>query len=93
MKKQLVLVAVLGFSIPAFADNLSTGIAAYTVLEQSGPATGNTGPGQIVTSSNADWYGGWVPNSALSSWIAYDPNNAFDNGLGTYSTTFTLTPG
>jgi len=83
---------VLCLAIPAFSGtvDLPTGIATYSVLEQSGPDNGATGTAKVVTPSDADWSVTWVANSAASSWIAYDPNNAHDNGLGTYSTTFTL---
>jgi hypothetical protein len=88
----LALSIVLG--IPAFGDtlNLSTGVtggATYTVAENGGA----TGTAALVTSSDADWYGGWVANSSTSAWIAYDPTNCCDNGVGDYSTTFTLTSG
>lgn len=95
MKGLLVAVVVLGCAIPAFSGTviLSTGIATYSVLEQSGVDNGDTGTAQIVTPSDADWYGGWIANSTSSYWIAYDPNSAYDNGLGTYSTTFSLDAG
>jgi hypothetical protein len=95
MKSLLVAGIVLGCAIPAFSGpvNLSTGIATYSVLEQSGPAIGDTGTAQVVTSSDADWYGGWVADSSSSDWIAFDPFNCCDNGLGTYSTTFSLNAG
>ena len=92
MKISLVAAAICGLAIPAFSDvNLSTGVAAYTVVEQNGFNLGATTTATEVTPSDADWFGGWVANSASSVWVAYDPNNAYDNGLGNYSTTFTLT--
>jgi Beta-galactosidase jelly roll domain len=91
MKNCLVSVAIVGLAIPAFADNLSTGIAIWTVLEQSGPNNGKTGTAQIVTPASGDsGFPNWTPNTASSSWVAFDPNDAFGNGNGTYSTTFTL---
>ena len=87
-------VAVLSFAVPVFADvNLSTGFATYTVVEQNGFNFGATAIAGIVTPGDADsgFAGGWVPNSSSSSWVAFDPNNSSDNGLGNYSTTFTLT--
>ena len=84
----------LGVAIPAFSDvNLSTGIANYTVVEQNGFNFGTTGTASMVTPSSADegFGGGWVPNSSSSDWVAFDPNNANGNGLGIYTTTFTLT--
>ncbi|MGB8582107.1 MAG: PEP-CTERM sorting domain-containing protein [Candidatus Sulfotelmatobacter sp.] len=94
MKRLLVIAAILVMATTALAnsvDNLSTGIATYTVVEQNSYNLGATGTASIVTPSDADWYGGWIANSSSSSWIAYDPTNCCDNGLGAYSTTFTLT--
>jgi hypothetical protein len=92
MKSYVALAAFLGLATPAFADLiLSTGIATWTVLEQSGPANGNTGTAQIVVPGDGDsGFPSWTPNTANSSWVAYDPNHSGRNGLGTYSTTFTL---
>jgi hypothetical protein len=94
MKFYHAAAVVLGFAIPAFSDiNLSTGIATYTVVEQNGFNFGATGTAQVVTpaSNDAGFLGGWVPNSSSSDWVAFDPNNATGNGLGIYTTTFTLT--
>ena len=94
MKHLLVIAAILVMATTALAnsiDNLSTGIATYTVVEQNSYNLGATGTASIVTPSDADWYSGWIANSSSSSWIAYDPTNCCDNGLGDYSTTFTLT--
>ncbi|HEX4807992.1 MAG TPA: PEP-CTERM sorting domain-containing protein [Bryobacteraceae bacterium] len=72
--------------------NVSTGIASWSVQEMNG----STGPAQVVTPTDADWWGapgsGWVANDANSDWIARDANNPF-NGLGpyTFTTTFDLT--
>jgi hypothetical protein len=96
MKILSVAAVVLGCATPGFSDViLSTGFATYTVVEQNGFNLGATGTAQIVTSGSADagFAGGWVPNSSSSAWVAFDPNNAFDNGLGNYTTTFTLTAG
>jgi hypothetical protein len=87
---------VSGWVSPAFSDvlNLSTGVAGgatYTVVEQNGYNFGATATAALVTPSDADYYSGWVANSSTSAWIAYDPNNCCDNGLGNYSTTFVLT--
>lgn len=60
-------------------------------MEQNSYNLGATGTASIVTPSDADWYGGWIANSSSSSWIAYNPTNCCDNGLGNYSTTFVLT--
>jgi hypothetical protein len=49
-----------------------------------------TGVASIVASSDADWYSGWIANSAASSWIAANPNNTANNN-GTYSLSFDLT--
>lgn len=49
---------------------------------------------KVVNSSDGDWYGGWVGNATAtpsSDWIAYDPSNCCDNGLGIYTRTFNLT--
>jgi hypothetical protein len=62
-------------------------------VEQNNFNLGFTATATLVTPSDADWYGGWVADNSTSAWIAYDPNNAYDNGLGNYSTTFTLTAG
>ena len=94
MKRLLVVAAATLFmSIPALGDgqNLSTGTATYTVVEQNGYNLGATATASVVTPTDADWYGGWVANSSSSSWIAYNPTNCCDNGLGDYSTTFVLT--
>ena len=95
MKRLLVIAAaILIMATTALADsidNLSTGIATYTVVEQNSYNMGATGIASIVTPSDADWYGGWIANSSSSSWIAYNPTNCCDNGLGDYSTTFVLT--
>jgi hypothetical protein len=89
----LVGTSLLALAIPAFADNLSTGIATWNVTEENSYNLGATATAGIVTPSDADWYGGWVPNSLSSSWVAYDPGNCCDNGLGDYTTTFTLNAG
>lgn len=94
MKCLLVIAAaILVMATTALADgvNLSTGIATYTVVEQNSYNMGATGTASIVTPSDADWFGGWTPNSSSSSWIAFNPTNCCDNGLGVYSTTFALT--
>ncbi len=94
MKHLLVIAAaVLVLATTALADsiNLSTGTATYSVVEQNSYNLGATGTASIVTPSDADWYGGWIANSSSSSWIAYNPTNCCDNGLGNYSTTFVLT--
>ena len=96
MKRVCPLAVMIALAIPAFGSslNLSTGVtggATYTVVEQNGYNSGATATATVVTSSDADWYGGWVPNSSSSAWIAFNPNNCCVNGLGDYSTTFTLT--
>lgn len=93
-----VLAASVGCAASAFASslNLSTGVpagATYTVVEQNGYNLGATATATPVAPGDADWFGGWLPDSSSSSWVAYDPNNCCDNGLGNYSTTFTLTAG
>jgi hypothetical protein len=93
MRKLLVTLAVLLLPALAASQNLSTGTAPWTVVEQNGYNLGATGTASVVTPTDADWYGGWVANSPSSSWIAYDPANCCDNGLGDYSTTFVLTSG
>ena len=87
----LLVSAVLGFS---GSINLSTGVsggATYTVVEQNSYNMGATATASLVTPSDPDWFGGWIANSSTSAWIAYDPTNCCDNGLGNYSTSFTLT--
>ena len=90
MKRFLIGTSLLALAIPVFADNLSTGIATWNVTEENGYNFGATATAGVVTPSDADWYGGWVANSSSSSWVAYDPTNCCDNGLGDYTTTFTL---
>lgn len=34
---------------------------------------------------------GWVPNNQQGDWVAFDSNDPYDNGTGTYSRTFDLT--
>ena len=94
----LLLALAISCAVPAFSQlNLSTGVAGgatYTVVEgATSPSPGATATASLVTPSDADWYGGWVANSTTSAWIAYDPNNCCDNGVGDYSTTFVLTAG
>ena len=90
MKRFLIGTSLLALAVPAFADNLSTGIATWSVTEENSYNPGATATAGVVTPSDADWYGGWVANSSSSSWVAYDPTNCCDNGLGDYTTTFTL---
>jgi hypothetical protein len=84
--------ALIAVALPGMAQviNVSTGINpgwSYDTTEWG--VNGGTGVASIVTSSDADWYGGWVPNDANSSWIAANPNNtAYNNG--TYSLSFSL---
>lgn len=94
----LLLALAISCAVPAFSQlNLSTGVAGgatYTVVEgATSPSPGATATASLVTPSDVDWYGGWVANSSTSAWIAYDPNNCCDNGVGDYSTTFALTAG
>jgi hypothetical protein len=95
MNRLLVIAAaILSMATTALAgsiNNLSTGTATYTVVEQNSYNMGATGIASIVTPSDADWFGGWIANSSSSSWIAYNPTNCCVNGLGSYSTTFVLT--
>ncbi|MGD0411043.1 MAG: PEP-CTERM sorting domain-containing protein [Verrucomicrobiota bacterium] len=85
--------ALIAVDLPSMASpaiNVSTGVNAgwdYNTTEWG--ANGGTGVASIVTSSDADWYGGWVANDANSSWIAANPNStAYNNG--TYSLSFNL---
>lgn len=87
------LMSVIATSL-SFADeiaNLSTGTATYTYIADN--IYGNPGlngtAASVVTPANADWYGGWIPNSADSSWVAVDPNNQQGNS-GIYLTQFSL---
>jgi len=86
--------------------NLATGLNGSGAVWSSGDQLGanwtvaqtsaSDGPAQdlpnsyTVFSNNADWYGGWVANGPNSDWIAANPNVA-DNGLLTFTRTFTLT--
>jgi hypothetical protein len=56
----------------------------YTPVPNGLPATGQA---RVVDNTDADWYGGWVPNSSLSSWIAPDPF-VTNNGPAPYSFIF-----
>ena len=93
MKPNFIVCLALGLAVPAFSNtiDLSTGTATWTVVENNAYNNGATGTAQVVTPSDADYFSGWVPNDANSSWVAYDPNNCCDSGYGTYSTTFDLT--
>jgi hypothetical protein len=50
-----------------------------------------TATAKEVTPSDRDWDPTWAANNSSSAWIAYNPDDAYDNGLGDYSTTFVLT--
>jgi hypothetical protein len=80
--------ALIAVGLPSMAQviNVSTGVNPgwnYNTTEWG------TGVASIVTSSDPDWYGGWVPNDGNSSWIAANPNNTAGNN-GTYSLSFNL---
>ena len=85
--------ALVAVDLPSMAQdiNVSTGVNSGWNYDTTGwGASGGTGAASIVTSSDPDWYGGWVANTAASSWVAANPNNtAFNNG--TYSLSFDLT--
>jgi len=81
---------------------IGSGDVADAHWTQSGNTLGvNAGAALTTFPDNADYYpagywGGWVPEGPSSSypdsdWIAADPLNANDNGVGTYSRTFSLT--
>ena len=81
----------MAIALPGMAQiNVSTGVNPnWTYDTTEWGASGGTGTASIVTSSDADWYGGWVANDASSSWIAANPNStAYNNG--TYSVMFNL---
>jgi hypothetical protein len=103
----LIAVVVLGLggvNASAASINLATGLNASGTVQLVGgsvdanwiyndsyvsPTTGNA---EVVDSTDADWYGGWLPNGLDSSWIAPDPFIA-DNGPApyTFTRTFDLT--
>ena len=97
MKQLLLAACLVATVVPAVADslNLSTGVpggATYTVVEQNSYNFGATATASVVHPGDPDWSTVWIPNSASSAWIAFDPLHCCDNGSGLYSTTFVLTP-
>jgi hypothetical protein len=90
----LIFVAARSAHAAPFSINLSTGLdSSGTVQSTGGMADANwmiaSQPARVVAPGNADWWGGWPANDAISSWIAKDPTT-FANGVGTYSRAFDL---
>jgi hypothetical protein len=102
------LIAAIAAPGNTWADsvNLSTGLdSSGNVISSGGvnvanwtvttdPTFSPTGIPQTVFPNNADWFGGWISNSASSDWIARNAN-VTNNGPAPYSFffTFTLTSG
>src|SRR5665213_3156195 len=98
----LVLSAGVGF-MPAVAGtlNLSTGQDSNGNIISSGGVTDAnwavtqdatfdpTGTTQTVFPNNADWFGGWVADSAASDWIGRNAS-VTDNGPAPYTFSFTF---
>jgi hypothetical protein len=78
------------------ATSCSGSDANWNVVDYGDSFSNTPTPSQaakIVNPSDADWYGGWVANASAtpaSDWIAYDPSNCCDNGLGIYTVIFIL---
>jgi hypothetical protein len=97
-----LIVAVTLTALPTFAGslNLSTGQNSSGLIYADGgetdanwtatsdPTYDPTGTAQTVFSNDADWYGGWTPNTTSSDWIARNAN-VTNNGPAPYS--FSLT--
>lgn len=103
MRTLSLIVGITLAALPTFADtlNLSTGQdSSGNIISSGGVTDANwtstvdatydpTGATQTVFPNNADWYGGWTPNTASSDWIARNPN-VTDNGPAPYSFFFTF---
>ena len=80
--------ALIAVALPGMASdiNVSTGVNPGWNYDTTG---WGTGVASIVTPDDADWYPGWIANSASSSWIAANPASTAGNN-GTYSLNFDL---
>src|SRR5271166_1433046 len=80
--------------------DLSTGLDSSGNIQHKGGSldanwtvTGAVNPldapnAYVVSKRDADWYGGWAGYGPHSSWIAANPNDAYGNGLMTFTDTF-----
>jgi hypothetical protein len=98
-----LIIAVTLSALPTFAGTLklSTGQDSSGLIYTDGgetdanwtstvdPTFDPTGATQTVFPNNADWYGGWTPNTSSSDWIARNAN-VTDNGPAPYSFFFTF---
>jgi hypothetical protein len=88
-------------SADAATINLATGLDAAGMLQTTGGSvdanwttSGAVNPlnppnGDVVSTSSGDsGFPSWVPNGPNSVWIAANPNDAFGNGLVTYTRKF-----
>jgi hypothetical protein len=77
--------------------NLATGLDASNNLITTGGApdahwTVRGNPAQVVVPGSGDsGFPDWIANGPNSAWIARNANDAFGNGLDTYTRTFDLT--
>jgi hypothetical protein len=102
MKKLLlalgvVLSCAVGQARADLIVNLATGLdASNNLLTTSGAPdahwTVRGNPAQLVTPSSGDsGFPSWVANGPNSAWVARNADDAFGNGIDTYSRTFNLT--
>ena len=80
--------ALIAVALPSMASDIDVSTGVNPAWNYNTTEWG-TGVASIVTPGDADWYGGWVPNDASSSWIAANPNSTAGNN-GTYSLNFDL---
>lgn len=93
----VALFAVISQTAWAGSINVSTGLdssGALITTGGQGDANWTVGgnPAQVVVSTSADWYGGWVADGPNSDWIAINAGTAHNGPAPyTFSTTFDLT--